>query len=276
MKKNQIFFKFMILPTMLASAETFHLAGTTGIRSLSRVSQRILSKFDGPNAAPAIFLTNDSIPAVSFALRVPNLVKFDDPFSVGSFRVDPETFETEFYNYTLVTVHPTDLRMNDAYIFWYNNLAKLLITGLIPFLSLCIFNTRIYGALRRRRNVMGPNATAAHQQQLNEDNRQALVLFSIVIIFLISNVPRIALNLHEVRDSTWRKPCLIVMERKDSILLVPLWSLTRSSKSRREIGFQIRFSLPVNFILRMMLKSHVKSKDSMSIVWHCLITFPKN
>jgi len=28
--------------------------------------------------------------------------------------------------------------------------------------------------------------------------RQALVLFSIVIIFLISNVPRIALNIHEV------------------------------------------------------------------------------
>ena len=47
---------------------------------------------------------------------------------------------------------------------------------------------------------MGPNATAAHQQQLNEDNRQALVLFSIVIIFLISNVPRIALNIHEVHE----------------------------------------------------------------------------
>ena len=48
---------------------------------------------------------------------------------------------------------------------------------------------------------MGPNATAAHQQQLNEDNRQALVLFSIVIIFLISNVPRIALNIHEVHET---------------------------------------------------------------------------
>ncbi len=45
---------------------------------------------------------------------------------------------------------------------------------------------------------MGPNATAAHAQQLNEDNRQALVLFSIVVIFLVSNVPRIALNIHEV------------------------------------------------------------------------------
>ena len=46
---------------------------------------------------------------------------------------------------------------------------------------------------------MGPNATAAHQQQLNEDNRQALVLFGIVVIFFVSNVPRILLNLHEVK-----------------------------------------------------------------------------
>ncbi len=26
-------------------------------------------------------------------------------------------------------VYPTDLRMNDHYVFWYNNLAKLIITG---------------------------------------------------------------------------------------------------------------------------------------------------
>ncbi len=32
--------------------------------------------------------------------------------------------------------------------------------------------------------MMGPAASAAHAQQLNEDNRQALVLFSIVFIFL--------------------------------------------------------------------------------------------
>ena len=50
---------------------------------------------------------------------------------------------------------------------------------------------------------MGPNATAAHQQQLNEDNRQALVLFGIVLIFFVSNVPRILLNLHEVSCKTF-------------------------------------------------------------------------
>ena len=46
---------------------------------------------------------------------------------------------------------------------------------------------------------MGPAATAAHQQQLNEDHRQALVLFSIVIIFLVTNSPRILINIDEVR-----------------------------------------------------------------------------
>jgi hypothetical protein len=50
---------------------------------------------------------------------------------------------------------------------------------------------------------MGPAASAAHAQQLNEDNRQALVLFSIVIIFLLCNVPRVFLNFHEVRAKNY-------------------------------------------------------------------------
>ena len=53
---------------------------------------------------------------------------------------------------------------------------------------------------RHRRDIMGPAATAAHQQQLNEDHRQALVLFSIVIIFLVTNSPRILINIDEVKS----------------------------------------------------------------------------
>jgi hypothetical protein len=48
--------------------------------------------------------------------------------------------------------------------------------------------------------MMGPAAAAAHAQQLNEDNRQALVLFGIVIIFLACNIPRVVLNFHEVNS----------------------------------------------------------------------------
>ena len=75
----------------------------------------------------------------------------------------------------------------------------LLARCIVLIFSIFILFVQIYSALRRRRNLMGPNATAAHQQQLNEDNRQALVLFGIVLIFFASNVPRILLNLHEVR-----------------------------------------------------------------------------
>ena len=77
--------------------------------------------------------------------------------------------------------------------------------GIYLPINITFFLCQIYAALRRRRNVMGPNATAAHQQQLNEDNRQALVLFGIVFIFFFSNVPRILLNLHEVHYSSTHK-----------------------------------------------------------------------
>ena len=42
-----------------------------------------------------------------------------------------------------VKVKPTDLRLNDDYIFYYNNLAKLIITGVIPFAALCVFNFKV-------------------------------------------------------------------------------------------------------------------------------------
>ena len=43
----------------------------------------------------------------------------------------------------IVSVKPTDLRMNDDYIFYYNNLAKLIITGVVPFAALCLFNFKV-------------------------------------------------------------------------------------------------------------------------------------
>jgi hypothetical protein len=45
---------------------------------------------------------------------------------------------------TYVQVQPTDLRMNDEYIFYYNNLAKLVVTGIVPFAALCIFNFKVF------------------------------------------------------------------------------------------------------------------------------------
>ena len=47
------------------------------------------------------------------------------------------------YTKTVVSVKPTDLRMNDDYIFYYNNLAKLVVTGIVPFVALCVFNFKV-------------------------------------------------------------------------------------------------------------------------------------
>ena len=47
-------------------------------------------------------------------------------------------------------MEPTDLRLNEDYIFYYQNNARLLITGLIPLFMLVTFNTLIYRALKAR------------------------------------------------------------------------------------------------------------------------------
>ena len=46
--------------------------------------------------------------------------------------------------------------------------------------------------------VSGPAATAGHRGAQDEENRQALMLFAIVIVFLICHTPRNFLSLYEV------------------------------------------------------------------------------
>ncbi len=42
------------------------------------------------------------------------------------------------------------LRRNEDYIFWYVNVANLLLTGVIPLASLCFLNARIYSGDHRK------------------------------------------------------------------------------------------------------------------------------
>ncbi len=69
------------------------------------------------------------------------------------FRYDNATDSFEYVNVTVVSVMPSKMRMNMEYNFWYNNLAKLLITGLVPFVSLCVFNFKA-SVIRRVRTYL--------------------------------------------------------------------------------------------------------------------------
>ena len=47
------------------------------------------------------------------------------------------------------------MRQDEDYIYHYQNNARLLITGVIPFFALVFFNFRIWRALKHRQNTLG-------------------------------------------------------------------------------------------------------------------------
>ena len=114
---------------------------------------------------------------------------------------------------------PTEIRLNDIYVLVYSNIAKFLVQGVIPFISLSFLNYRIYWVMKRRRELInrptprpeantneeepfysGPNnlcrGSISAQRKANEA-KQALVLFIIVFLFLICHTPRLIMNIHE-------------------------------------------------------------------------------
>ncbi len=133
----------------------------------------------------------------------------------------PKLFEVEFVvkegliggngtiNQSLAS--PTELRLNNYYVIFYVNAARLLVQGIIPFSLLSFLNYRIYWVIRRRREMVNRPSLAATTattiQQSNNaasvraakanETQQAVVLFIIVLLFFICHTPRFALNVHE-------------------------------------------------------------------------------
>ena len=54
--------------------------------------------------------------------------------------LENETNSTEI-NIELI---PTDLRLNDYYVYYYVNIARLVVSGLVPLVSLAVLNLAIY------------------------------------------------------------------------------------------------------------------------------------
>ena len=53
-------------------------------------------------------------------------------------------------------IGPTKLRLNDDYAVYYHNHARLIVTGLIPLITLINFNCKIYESMKiRRQNMQG-------------------------------------------------------------------------------------------------------------------------
>ena len=147
---------------------------------------------------------------------------------------------TEYYNpfisETNVTMaKPTEFRLNDIYVLLYCNIARILVQGIIPFISLSFLNYRIYWVIKRRRELKNrprlgstidieynvpnrprPNSNIANEVHLLtvEENpvcrasfsaerkaneaKHAVILFIIVLLFFICHTPRVIINIHEL------------------------------------------------------------------------------
>ena len=85
-------------------------------------------------------------------------------------------------------IYPFNIcRMNDVYVTWYINWARLIVLGIVPIISITYLNLKIYLAIRRR--LKG---------RRRRDDTMSVVLMVIVMVFIVCNVPRIFLNMHEI------------------------------------------------------------------------------
>ena len=112
-----------------------------------------------------------------------------------------------------LNIELSGVRNNHHYIFWYLNVANMFITALGPLLILAYLNVNIYINLKRfikkktspvvlSNYNQAPNSRQARNMKMKRKCeidliRQTTVLFVMLILFFLSHVLRIALNIEE-------------------------------------------------------------------------------
>ena len=150
---------------------------------------------------------------------------------------------------------PSDLRKNKVYVIAWVNVAKLIVHGIIPFVSLSILNYRIYSGMIRRKPFEGSQRSqiqksikeANRNQNTNEnlkqensvsqrkanERKQAIVLFIIIFMHLICHIPRFLINLHEFFILDYLRETLAPVKDVQKLCAsFPIWALAVTSISQ--------------------------------------------
>ena len=117
------------------------------------------------------------------------------------------------YEYEIIV---TRLRSNNYYNLWYINIANLVVTAAIPFVSLAYLNLNIYFKFKqynKRQSLSKPATSSISIDQTQKKVRkrekdmvqQTMILFSIVVLFVLFHTLRIVLNLEEFSTLEKRK-----------------------------------------------------------------------
>ena len=101
-----------------------------------------------------------------------------------------ENTTEEIYDYKI-----TSLRRNPKYIFYYIHTTRLVVMGILPFLSLLVINTLIFKKIQKSNMIR--ESSLRLQKKQRKSRSQSIILIIIVIVYLICNLPRVTLNLTE-------------------------------------------------------------------------------
>ena len=103
----------------------------------------------------------------------------------------------------------TELRKSNSYVLWYLNVTNLVVTTIIPLLSLAYLNFNVYLKFkqyihRQPSTMRSKSATSNVQEKFRKREKdmvqQTMILFVIVISFGLSHVLRIVLNIEELKS----------------------------------------------------------------------------
>ena len=108
---------------------------------------------------------------------------------IEAFNTEENTTE-EIYDYKI-----TSLRRDPKYIFYYIHTARLVVMGILPFLSLLVINTLIFRKIQKSNRTR--ESSLKLQKKQMKSRSQSIILIIIVIVYLICNLPRVTLNLTE-------------------------------------------------------------------------------
>ena len=117
------------------------------------------------------------------------------------------------YEYEIIVTH---LRSNNYYNLWYINIANLVVTAAVPFISLAYLNLNIYFEFKQyidRQSLSKAATSSITVNQLQKKFRkrekdlvqQTMILFSIVVLFVLFHTLRIVLNVEEFLTLEKRK-----------------------------------------------------------------------
>ena len=111
----------------------------------------------------------------------------------------PKFFEVKLtYANDTVDIEATSLRLNKDYIYYYTHLTRLILTGIIPTCYLVTTNMIIILEVRSKRKksvVLGKQVNNTSLRQTPD--YLVLTLTGVIVVFLVSNLPRLILNMLE-------------------------------------------------------------------------------